>query len=127
LKRGLSLILSARLGIQAFHRKAEWKRFQIMAILAIMAIPAIVAIRRAMFAADVFPIEDRRKRWGKNKGCDFGYAPAANSCEGANCVDACTVTALDAITAFTVLNPNCSSQSLSVFSGPSVQRITSPD
>jgi hypothetical protein len=67
LKRGLSLILSARLPIQAFHRKAEWKRFQIMAILAIMAIPAIVAIRRAMFAADVFPIEDRRKRWAKIK------------------------------------------------------------
>jgi hypothetical protein len=32
-------------------------------------------------------------------------------------VDACTVTALDAITAFAVSNPNCSSQSQSVFSG----------
>jgi hypothetical protein len=32
-------------------------------------------------------------------------------------VEACTVTALDAITAFAVPNPNCSSQSQSVFSG----------
>jgi hypothetical protein len=32
-------------------------------------------------------------------------------------VDACTVTALDAITAFAVPNPNCSSQKQSVFSG----------
>ena len=53
----------------------------------------------------------------KSKGCDIGYALAASSCEEANCVDACTVTALDAITAFAVPNPNCSSQSQSVFSG----------
>ena len=53
----------------------------------------------------------------KGKGCDIGYALAVGSCEGANCVDACTVTALDAITAFAVPNPNCSSQSQSVFSG----------
>ena len=52
-----------------------------------------------------------------SKGCDIGYALAINSCEGANSVDACTVTALDAITAFAVPNPNCSSQSQSVFSG----------
>jgi hypothetical protein len=32
-------------------------------------------------------------------------------------VDTCTVAALDAITAFAVPNPNCSSQSKSVFSG----------
>ena len=33
---------------------------------------------------------------GKNgKGCDFGYALAARSCEGACGVDACTVTALE--------------------------------
>jgi hypothetical protein len=32
-------------------------------------------------------------------------------------VDTCTVAALDAITAFAVPNPNCSSQSQSVFSG----------
>jgi len=52
-----------------------------------------------------------------SKGCDIGYALAASSCEEANSVDACTVTALDAITAFAVPNPNCSSQSQSVFSG----------
>jgi hypothetical protein len=33
-------------------------------------------------------------------------------------VDTCTVAALDAITAFAVPNPNCSSQKQSVFSGP---------
>ncbi len=32
-------------------------------------------------------------------------------------MEACTVTALDAITAFAVPNPNCSSQSQSDFSG----------
>ena len=47
-------------------------------------------------------------------------------------MDACTVTALDAITVFTVPNPNCSSQSLSVFSGlvalqvAPAERITQP-
>ena len=51
------------------------------------------------------------------KGCDIGYALAANSCEGANSMEARTVTALDAITAFAVPNPNCSSQKQSVFSG----------
>src|SRR5438128_4120565 len=30
----------------------------------------------------------------KEKGCDFGYALAANSCEGVTGVEACTVTAL---------------------------------
>jgi hypothetical protein len=47
----------------------------------------------------------------KDKGCDIGYALAINSCEEANSVDACTVTASDAITAFAVPNPNYSSQS----------------
>jgi len=58
-----------------------------------------------------------------SKGCDIGYALAASSCEGANSVDACTVTALDAITAFAVPNPNCSSQSQSVFSGLVALRV----
>jgi hypothetical protein len=49
------------------------------------------------------------------KGCDIGYALAASSCEGAYSVDACTVTALDAITAFAVPNPNCPSQSRRFF------------
>jgi hypothetical protein len=59
----------------------------------------------------------------KGKGCDLGYALAANSCEGAGCVDARTVTASDAITAFAVPNPNGSSQSPSVFSGPDAPPI----
>jgi len=58
-----------------------------------------------------------------SKGCDIGYALAASSCEGANRVDACTVTALDAITAFAVPNPNCSSQNQSVFSGLAALRV----
>ncbi len=41
-----------------------------------------------------------------SKGCDIGYAPTINSCEGANSPDACTVTAFDAITAFAVPDPN---------------------
>jgi hypothetical protein len=55
--------------------------------------------------------EDTRK----GKGCDIGYALAISSCEGANNVEACTVTALDAITAFAVPNPNYSSQSRRFF------------
>src|ERR1700733_9037879 len=60
------------------------------------------------------------------KGCDIGYALAVNSCEEAASVDACTVTALDAITAFTVPNPNCSSLSQSVFSGLVARPVTLP-
>jgi len=41
-------------------------------------------------------------------------------------VEACTVTALDAITAFAVPNPSFSSQSKPVFSGLVVQRVASP-
>jgi hypothetical protein len=51
----------------------------------------------------------------KGKGCDIGYALAASSCEEANSVEACTVTALDAITAFAVPNPNHSSQNSRFF------------
>ena len=57
----------------------------------------------------------RRRTLGKGKGCDIGYALATSSCEGANSVEACTVTALDAITAFAVPNPNCPSQSRRFF------------
>jgi hypothetical protein len=64
-----------------------------------------------------------RKNTRKGKGCDIGYALAASSCEGANNVEACTVTALDAITAFAVPNPNCSSQNQSVFSGLAARRV----
>ena len=57
----------------------------------------------------------RRRTLGKGKGCDIGYALAASSCEGANSVETCTVTALDAITAFAVPNPNYPSQSRRFF------------
>ena len=74
----------------------------------------------------------QREGLGKGKGCDIGYALATNSCEGANSVETCTVTALDAITAFAVPNPNCSSQSRRFFQVwllPGVappERITQP-
>jgi hypothetical protein len=57
------------------------------------------------------------RRVEKGKGCDIGYALVASYCEVANSVDACTVTAFDAATAFAVPNPNWSSQTQSVFSG----------
>jgi len=41
-------------------------------------------------------------------------------------VDACTVTALDAITVFTVPNPNCYSQIQSVFSGLAALQVALP-
>ena len=46
----------------------------------------------------------------KGKGYGFGCALAVDSYEGANSVDTRTVAALDAITAFAVPNPGCSSQ-----------------
>src|SRR5436309_11997152 len=61
------------------------------------------------------------------KGRDIGYAPATSSCEGANSVDACTITALDVITAFAVPNPNGSSQSPSVFSGLVALQVALPN
>jgi len=68
--------------------------------------------------------EEGGKGKGKGKGCDIGYALAASSCEGAHSVDACTVTALDAITAFADPDPNCSSQNQSVFSGLVAHPVT---
>ena len=61
---------------------------------------------------------------GENrKGRDIGYALATSSCEGANSMETCTVTAPDAITAFAVPNPSLSSQIKPVFSGLVVQRV----
>ena len=51
----------------------------------------------------------------KGKGRDIGYALASGSCEGANQRGVCTITALDAITAFAVPNPNCPSLSSRFF------------
>jgi hypothetical protein len=47
-------------------------------------------------------------------------------CERAYSVDTCTVAALDAITAFAVPNPNCSSQKQSVFSGLVALQVALP-
>ena len=52
---------------------------------------------------------------GKEKGRDLGYALAASSCEGANSVESCTITALDVITAFAAPDPSYSSQSSRLF------------
>ena len=60
------------------------------------------------------------KALGNRKGCDFGYALADNSCEGALGVDACTVTAPDAATAFAVPDPSRHLAVRLVFSGLSV-------
>ena len=70
--------------------------------------------------------EFREENPGNGKGRDIGYALVAGSREGANNVEACTITASDAITAFAVPNPNSSSQSQSVFSGLEAQRVTAP-
>ncbi len=56
-----------------------------------------------------------KERREKGKGCDIGYALAASSCEGANRVETCTVTALDAITAFAVPNPNSPRRAVGFF------------
>jgi|ERR1700722_4269755 hypothetical protein len=57
----------------------------------------------------------RREENKKGKGRDIGYALARSSCEGANRRGVCTITALDAITAFAVPNPNCPSLSSRFF------------
>ncbi len=57
----------------------------------------------------------QERRTPKGKGRDIGYALAVSSCEEANSVEACTITAPDVITAFAVPNPNYSSQSCRFF------------
>ena len=61
-----------------------------------------------------------------DKGCDIGYALAARSCEGANSVDARTVTALDATTAFAVPDPGAILANASDFSGLEALPVTRP-
>ena len=64
---------------------------------------------------------------GENeKGCGIGYALAADSYEGVSGVDARTVAAPDAITAFAVPNPRLFLAGQSVFSGLVAQRVASP-
>jgi hypothetical protein len=62
-------------------------------------------------------LESPRNVDRNEKGCDFGYALAANSCEGATGVDACTVTALCAITAFAASKPRLTPRSAVGFFG----------
>ena len=64
--------------------------------------PSLAALA-ALFSGTGNSAEDQSG--AKGKGCDFGYALADNSRERVPGVDACTVTALDAITAFAVPNP----------------------
>jgi len=65
-------------------------------------------------------------QWEKLKGCDIGYGLAANSCEGVNNVDACTVTAPDAIAAFAAPNPNGTSQNRRFFRVRTLLQVTLP-
>jgi hypothetical protein len=60
-------------------------------------------------------LELYRSSTGNRKGRDIGYALAASSCEGANNVESCTITAFDVITAFAVPNPGHSSQTSRIF------------
>jgi hypothetical protein len=64
---------------------------------------------------------------GNRKDRDIGYVLAANSCEGVNNVETCTIAVLDVITAFAVPNPSFSSQRLPVFSGLAALRVAPPD
>jgi len=57
--------------------------------------------RTLRLVSAVLHIRKRRRRSEENEnGCDIGYALVASPCEGANNVDACTVTAYDGITTF---------------------------
>ena len=78
-------------------------------------------VRRTMMVRRFSRGTTGEKALSNRKGCDFGYALAADSCEGVNNVEACTVTALGAITAFAVPNPNGHLAAPSVFSGLEVQ------
>jgi hypothetical protein len=75
------------------------------------------------FRGEVGETWTHRPEARNSKGRDIGYALATDSCEGVYSVEACTITALDVITAFAVPNPNCSSQSQSVFSGLVALRV----
>jgi hypothetical protein len=96
-----------------------------------------VSVPTGDLGARIFSVEPllrgllRRRKLEKGKGCDIGYALAISSCEEANSVDACTVTALDAIAAFAVPNPNCPRRAVGFFrsgcsSGYPAKLITQP-
>ena len=89
-----------------------------------MRVQVLPASQRENFLVGMLRKEGNTER---DKGRDIGYALAAGSCEGANSVDACTITALDVTTAFAVPNPNGSSQSPSVFSGLGALQVALPN
>ena len=60
----------------------------------------------------------------KGKGRDFGYALAANSCEGVHSVESCTITALDVIAAFAAPGPGYVLAEQSVFSGQAARQVS---
>jgi len=64
--------------------------------------------------------QQRRK---KLKGRDLGYALAVSSCEGADRVESCTITALDVITAFAATDPSYILAEQPVFSGQFAFRV----
>jgi hypothetical protein len=72
-------------------------------------------------------IQRRKSSPTNGKGRDIGYALAANSCEGVNSVESCTITALDAITAFAVPNPSYILAEQPVFSGRVVLQVALAD
>ena len=83
---------------------------------------------------DIFQGKSQREQHAlpNGKGCDIGYALAVYSRERAYSVDARTVAALEAITAFAVPNPNGSLAGVVGFfgsgcpSGCPVKQITQP-
>jgi len=62
----------------------------------------------------------------KDKGCDIGYALATSSCEGANSVETCTVTAFWCDHRFRGPKPQLLLAEPSVFSGLAARRVTLP-
>ncbi len=68
-------------------------------------------------------IQDGQVRVTNRKGCDCGYALAVDSCEGVAGVDACTVAAFEAITAFAVPNLGGHLAVPSIFSGLAVLQV----
>ena len=83
---------------------SEFVQISVRALEALMVLLFKRAGERGCSAAR--PAMRQLEGWRKGKGCDIGYALATRSCEGADSVDACTVTALDVITAFAAPNPN---------------------
>jgi len=70
---------------------------------------------------------DRIQDSEKEKGRDLGYALAANSCEGVDRVESCTITALDVTAAFAAPGPGYVLAEQPVFSGQDAYQVTLAD